>query len=219
MYEVSIKISEDILEAVNDAYSFVNELNSIIKYSINNGINYKERLGYRVDEFKITAELGEENNIILHSKVDGEYYKDGWYIPIYPNETLYAYVYTTFNNNKIINNIRISLRSSENFIIKDFAHNDPTSLKGGAFNISIYSELNSYKEYLKTYDWNEARKNALNKSKYKCQLCGKKNIKLNVHHNTYENLGKEKEEDLIVLCDKCHEKFHDIVTTGDKHEN
>ena len=34
MYEVSIKISEDVLEAVNDAYSFVNELNSIIKYSI-----------------------------------------------------------------------------------------------------------------------------------------------------------------------------------------
>lgn len=31
-----------------------------------------------------------------------------------------------------------------------------------------------------------------------------------IHHNTYVNRGYEKDEDLVVLCDECHKKFHDI---------
>ena len=65
-----------------------------------------------------------------------------------------------------------------------------------------------YKEYLQTEHWKEVRGNALYRAKYKCQLCGNKD-NLNVHHNTYENRGNEKDEDLIVLCQKCHGKFHD----------
>jgi len=65
-----------------------------------------------------------------------------------------------------------------------------------------------YKEYLQTKHWQEIRKKALHRANYKCQLCSSKE-NLNVHHNTYENRGCEKEEDLIVLCQKCHGKFHD----------
>ena len=32
---------------------------------------------------------------------------------------------------------------------------------------------------------------------------------VNVHHITYENLGEEKDEDLTVLCQKCHAGLHD----------
>lgn len=64
-----------------------------------------------------------------------------------------------------------------------------------------------YKEYLQTGHWKNIRKQALFRAKYKCQLCGDKS-KLNVHHNTYENRGEEKDEDLIVLCQDCHSKFH-----------
>ena len=40
-----------------------------------------------------------------------------------------------------------------------------------------------------------------------CQLC-RATKKLHVHHNTYENLGNERDEDLIVLCIRCHKAFH-----------
>jgi hypothetical protein len=64
-----------------------------------------------------------------------------------------------------------------------------------------------YKEYLRTDHWKKTRKNALHRANYKCQLCSSKED-LNVHHNTYENRGQEKDEDLIVLCQKCHAKHH-----------
>lgn len=33
---------------------------------------------------------------------------------------------------------------------------------------------------------------------------------LNVHHKTYKNLGKEKPEDVIVLCRQCHLNAHGL---------
>jgi len=65
----------------------------------------------------------------------------------------------------------------------------------------------SYKEYLETDHWREKRKSALYRAKFKCQLCSSKE-NLHVHHNTYENRGNEKNEDLIVLCKECHERHH-----------
>lgn len=65
-----------------------------------------------------------------------------------------------------------------------------------------------YQEYLQTEHWRNKRKSALKRAKYKCQLCNNKE-NLQVHHNTYENRGNEKDEDLIVLCEDCHKKFHD----------
>lgn len=42
---------------------------------------------------------------------------------------------------------------------------------------------------------------------YKCELCGSaKNLQ--VHHITYENLGYEPLDDLLVVCRKCHEELH-----------
>ena len=32
----------------------------------------------------------------------------------------------------------------------------------------------------------------------------------NVHHKTYDNVGKERPEDLILLCPDCHKKVHQI---------
>jgi len=41
----------------------------------------------------------------------------------------------------------------------------------------------------------------------KCGICNATSD-LHVHHKTYENIGKESDEDLIVLCKSCHYKFH-----------
>ena len=65
-----------------------------------------------------------------------------------------------------------------------------------------------YKEYLETDHWKKTRAKALKKANYKCELCNSTK-ELNVHHKTYGNRGKEKPEDLIVLCHNCHAKFHD----------
>lgn len=68
----------------------------------------------------------------------------------------------------------------------------------------------NYSSYLETSHWENIRNLKLKEAEYKCQLCSKKDVKLHVHHNTYERIGDEDMNDLIVLCEDCHKKFHDI---------
>ena len=72
------------------------------------------------------------------------------------------------------------------------------------------AKFKEYKKYLLTQNWKNKRKRKLEEAKYKCQLCGKGNAELHVHHNNYDNLCFEEMSDLVVLCKRCHEKFHDI---------
>lgn len=65
-----------------------------------------------------------------------------------------------------------------------------------------------YRDYLASDQWQERRQTALARAKFKCQLCSAK-LSLNVHHRTYKRIGREKPEDLIVLCRRCHEHHHD----------
>ena len=69
----------------------------------------------------------------------------------------------------------------------------------------------SYKKYLQTPEWKEIRLKKLKSAYFRCELCNKSGSALRVHHRTYERRGNEWLKDLIVLCKKCHEKFHDIV--------
>jgi hypothetical protein len=64
-----------------------------------------------------------------------------------------------------------------------------------------------YKSYLKTKHWK-------NKQKIKkcCFICGSKE-NLHLHHNTYNNLWKEKYEDLICLCREHHFGLHNFTGT------
>lgn len=59
-------------------------------------------------------------------------------------------------------------------------------------------------------EWKEARRRALKRAGFACQLCNSKDKTLNVHHRTYERRGNEQNNDIIVLCEDCHRKFHDI---------
>jgi len=67
-----------------------------------------------------------------------------------------------------------------------------------------------YAEYLKTEHWQQLRKHMYRRAGYRCQLCNDQG-RLNVHHRTYERKGCEYYSDLIVLCEACHEKFHDVA--------
>lgn len=70
--------------------------------------------------------------------------------------------------------------------------------------------LDSYDKYLEHDHWYNIRIKKIKEANSKCQLCGNKD-KFNVHHNNYDNLFMEDMNDLIVLCESCHKKFHDIV--------
>ena len=65
-----------------------------------------------------------------------------------------------------------------------------------------------YSNYLRSKHWKQRRKKALELAEYQCQLCSCQDSVLEVHHNNYDNLGKEKDKDLIALCRPCHRKFH-----------
>ena len=68
-----------------------------------------------------------------------------------------------------------------------------------------------YEEYIKSSEWQETRQRILKRDRFRCVMCGEpKN--LHVHHITYENLGEEKDADLVTLCEECHIKLHDIET-------
>ncbi|NEU73911.1 HNH endonuclease [Hassallia byssoidea VB512170] len=69
-----------------------------------------------------------------------------------------------------------------------------------------------YHEYINSQEWQEVRKLALQRSGSKCQICGSKNS-LDVHHNSYDNLGNEREnlEDLVVLCSEHHQLYHEAL--------
>jgi hypothetical protein len=66
----------------------------------------------------------------------------------------------------------------------------------------------SYDEYLQTPYWRELRLKVLNRDGHCCRLC-RSTDQLEVHHNTYERRGMEELDDLVTLCKKCHQNFHD----------
>ena len=65
----------------------------------------------------------------------------------------------------------------------------------------------TYGEYIKSDAWKVRRLRALALAKNHCQVC-RAESRLDVHHNTYERLGHEGDDDLIVLCRDCHKLFH-----------
>lgn len=66
----------------------------------------------------------------------------------------------------------------------------------------------TYEEYLNSSDWSRIRARILRRDNYKCRICGS-GINVQVHHLRYPDAwGEEQDEDLIVLCDRCHAEVH-----------
>ena len=82
------------------------------------------------------------------------------------------------------------------------------------------------KQYYKTKHWKNLRNKIAYGDDAKCEICGahrwenykigkkkgqrkpKPVNKLHLHHKNYDNLGHEKREDLMLLCDSCHKLGH-----------
>ena len=65
----------------------------------------------------------------------------------------------------------------------------------------------NYTKYLNTRRWEWRRKLVLLRDGGICRRCGHKPA-YNVHHLTYERVGREKLGDLLLLCDECHKGDH-----------
>lgn len=63
-----------------------------------------------------------------------------------------------------------------------------------------------YGEYLQTQHWRQFRRWIIQRD-YCCRLCTSRK-QLEVHHLDYDRRGEEAKEDVIVLCTRCHEKWH-----------
>jgi len=61
-----------------------------------------------------------------------------------------------------------------------------------------------YKNYIQSSAWKAKSLATLKRANYRCQICGAYGVRLQSHHNNYDNLGHEKEGDLIAVCDSCH---------------
>lgn len=57
--------------------------------------------------------------------------------------------------------------------------------------------LVSYADYLQSQEWRATRKVALERAGNRCQVCGYRGRNLDVHHNTYDNIGNERPEEQI----------------------
>jgi hypothetical protein len=64
--------------------------------------------------------------------------------------------------------------------------------------------VNKYKEYLRSQHWSERRLDFLRFWGYRCCLCNSRRD-VEVHHRTYERIGREELTDCVVLCERCHE--------------
>ena len=65
----------------------------------------------------------------------------------------------------------------------------------------------NYKEYLESYAWKALKKTKLEEQP-NCECCGAPAT--SVHHLSYERLWREKSEDIVSICERCHEECHHV---------
>ena len=92
-------------------------------------------------------------------------------------------------------------------IVLEVSQFDPHLMK----NPALINEKIRHWGYQKGFNYEfSSRKEAVrHRDNYTCQCCGKKNIRLEVHHIIYRSYGGTNDEDnLITLCEDCHDKLH-----------
>ena len=77
----------------------------------------------------------------------------------------------------------------------------------------------NYKRFIRSNEWQKIRERIIHDRRYKCEKCGF-DKKLHVHHVTYIRFGgNELDEDLKLLCKKCHKKIHGYKNKKHKSKN
>jgi 5-methylcytosine-specific restriction endonuclease McrA len=69
-----------------------------------------------------------------------------------------------------------------------------------------------YKAYLQSREWRERRRLVLNRARGLCERCRRAQA-TQVHHLTYDHVGKEFLRELIAVCRNCHKRYHRLAAT------
>lgn len=69
-----------------------------------------------------------------------------------------------------------------------------------------YLGMESLRQYYLSPHWRELCRNWRKKA---CEHCGARG-RLQLHHKTYRNLGRERRVDVETLCDACHRAEHGL---------
>ena len=72
-------------------------------------------------------------------------------------------------------------------------------------------EFDNYKEFLKTDEWKQIAQMVKERDGHKCVICGSTE-NLNAHHIGYDGDCLD-ENDIVTLCNRCHECLHDGIET------
>ena len=72
-------------------------------------------------------------------------------------------------------------------------------------------EFDNYKEFLKTEEWKQIAQMVKERDGHKCVICGSTE-NLNAHHIGYDGDCLD-ENDIVTLCNRCHECLHDGIET------
>lgn len=71
-----------------------------------------------------------------------------------------------------------------------------------------------YLKYLESDHWAELRKSALTRAQHQCEACCGRRLTLHGHHMIYRNpLESCTVEDIMAMCEKCHDVFHQWLTS------
>lgn len=67
-----------------------------------------------------------------------------------------------------------------------------------------------YNSYIKGPRWAAKREAWFNAFGKFCRACGTMYGPIQLHHMTYDRLGRERMSDLIALCSKCHKEVETL---------
>ena len=65
-----------------------------------------------------------------------------------------------------------------------------------------------YRTYMRSDAWAQKRWQVLARAHYRCEQCGARHVRLEVHHLTYRHFKSEPLEELMALCWDCHRAAH-----------
>ena len=72
-------------------------------------------------------------------------------------------------------------------------------------------EYNNYNEFLNTEEWKQVAEMVKDRDGHRCVICGSTE-NLNAHHIGYDGDCLD-ENDIVTLCNRCHECLHDGIET------
>ena len=78
--------------------------------------------------------------------------------------------------------------------------------------------LKRHRKYINSHIWRLRKQKFFDLFGKKCKRCGSEE-NINLHHNNYSRMGKEKDKDLMSLCQNCHTEFHKIYGTKSLKKN